>query len=490
MLSAPPDPGRHQRRQCRLVCWLLFTILTKHSLLATGCSWRHGRSNSRFEFSDSQITAPLIEGIEETFGRDGPIPLLIGRDENEWQRPVGDPLIEMDQLTLTGYVDQVVQRHPSIEAAEAAWQGAQTLYPQAVSWADPHFRFLNGPTIFGSNDGAHLWRLQAQQPISGYGKRPARGKVAQEQEAAALQDVHLAHKRLRQVATRIYFDYALVEALRPLTDAEHRLADEELRRHHVRQVSTGSLLVVGQNEQWQLDRLELDRRVSEFRWRRQDAIRRVNLLLGREANSPLPPPVPPPPLAPPSSDEDELFGTLAAGHPSLLRADALCREADAAVELARANQNPDFVLVGRFDTTADKFWLPNRASIRPQIGINANAPIWRERIIASVRQAEAKRRQRRAERHEIEQQIRREAAETVAELQRLHDNQQRMASLATLARRKVDALAMANEIEFTLSPDPQKAHRQWLKYESDRIEAEYALQQKLYELNGSFNAQP
>jgi outer membrane protein TolC len=376
-----------------------------------------------------------------------------------------------------------LQRHPSIDAAEAAWQGAQTLYPQAVAWADPQFRFLNGPTLFGSSSGAHLWRFQAQQPISGWGKRPARGRIAQEQEATSLHDMNLARKRLRQTASRVYFDYALIEALRPLTEAEQRLADEELRRKQVRQVSSDAL-AAGQMEQLELDRLELDRRIDEFRWNRQQAIRRVNLLLARDVNAPLPPPAPPPLPAHPFWNEAELFSAIAAGHPALLRAESRCREAEAGIELARAGQNPDFVLVSRFDTNADSFWLPERAFIRPQVGINAVVPIQRERLIASVRQAEAQLRQRRAERHVVEQQIRQEVAESLAELQRLHDAQQRLASLAALARRKVDVLAMAGEIEFTASPDPQQAHRQWLKYESERIKAEYAWQQKMYELNG------
>ncbi len=462
---------------------LVLTLAAKLVLLAVGCAWRDRVTDSPFDFSGSQVTGPVLDGIHDTFGRDGPIPLWIGRDDDESPRPTGDPLAAEPQLTLTGYVDHVVQRHPSIDAAQAAWQGAQTLHTQAVSLNDPQFRLLSGPTLFGNNAGQHLWRLQAQQPIPGWGKRPARGKMAQEQESVALQDVNLAHKRLRQTAAQAYFDYALVEALRPLNEAEYRLAEEELQQRHVRQVSGGTASI-GQAEQLQLDRLELARRSDEFRWRHQQTIRRVNLLLGRDANAPLPPPAPPPSISPPSWDQDELFAHVAAGHPALLRADALCREAEAGVELARANQNPDFALVARFDTNANSFWLPDRAFIRPQLGINANTPIWRDRIVAAVRQAEARVRQRRAERHAVEHQIRQEVAESLAELHRLHENQQRLVSLSHLARRKIDAMAMANEIEFTMAPDPQNAHRQWLKYEADRIQAEYALQQKLYELAG------
>lgn len=475
-LGSQEAPSHYFRR-------LVWTLAAKLAMLAVGCSWRDRIHDSPFDFSGSQVAAPMLEGIHDTFGRDGPIPLLIGRDQDELPRPTGDPLAAESQLTLTSYVDHVVQRHPSIDAAQAAWQGAQTLHTQAVSLNDPQFRLLSGPTLFGNNAGQHLWRLQAQQPIPGWGKRPARGKMAEQQEAVALQDVNLAHKRLRQTAAQVYFDYALIEALRPLNEAEYRLAEEELRQRHVRQVSVGSSSI-GQAEQLQLDRLELARRSDEFRWQREQTIRRVNLLLDRDANAPLPPPAPPPAISPPSWDQDELFAHIAAGHPALLRADALCREAEAGIELARANQNPDFALVARFDTNASSFWLPDRAFIRPQLGINANTPVWRDRIIAGVRQAESKLRQRRAERYAVEQQIRQEVAESLAELHRLRENQQRLASLSNLARRKIDAMARANEIEFTMAPDPQNAHRQWLKYEADRIQAEYALQQKLYELVG------
>ena len=432
------------------------------------------------------MTGPFVEGFHDAFGPDGVAGWFGTPDETEAPRPWVDPLQAMPHLTLATYIDEVARRHPSLDAAEAALEGAEELFPQVTAFADPQFRFLNGPTLFGSNSGSHLWRLQAQQPLSGWGKRAARGRIAEQKAASAREEWNLAHEKLRIAAAEVYFDYALIEAALPLAEAEQRVAEEEFQGKQIRLVSDEGP-APGEREQLLLDRLELDRRIDEIHWSRQQTIRRVNRLLGRDLNSPLPPPVTPPPVTQVSWDEEELYAEIAARHPALARAEARSREAEARIELARADYYPDFVLVGRFDTNADSFWLPDKAFVRPQLGINAILPFQRDRIAASVREAEAEVRQRRAERQMVERQLREEIAESLAELQRLQRTHQHLASLAELARRKEQSLRQPGRAQFASAADQLQARRQGLKYETERIQAEFAWQRKLFELTGDFS---
>jgi hypothetical protein len=79
-------------------------------------------------------------------------------------------------LDLETFVSEVLRVHPTLESAEAAWQAAVEVHPQVTSFADPQFRFLNGPTLFGNNAGAHLWRLQFQQELPGTANGVSAGK--------------------------------------------------------------------------------------------------------------------------------------------------------------------------------------------------------------------------------------------------------------------------------------------------------------------------
>jgi outer membrane protein TolC len=458
-------------------------------LLAVGCLGRPALPARSFEFSAEQVSAHFVDGFHDTFGPEGAFPLLGPREEAELELPTSDPLDSMGQLTLPGYLGEVAMRHPSVEAAEAAIEGAEELYPQAIAFANPQFRFLNGPTLFGSASGAHLWRLQAQQPFDAWGKRGARGRMALEKAATAREEASLVKERLRKTAVQVYFDYALSEALRPLAEAELRAAEEEFERKLVH-LAADEAPSVGQSEQWQLDRLELEQRIDEFQWSCQEAARRMNLLLGRDAAAPLPLPAPPPLLNLEAWDEEALVAAIMVEHPALARAMSRCRESEASIELARTGYYPDFVLVARFDTNADSFWLPESAFIRPQLGINVFVPVHRERVAASVRQAEAELRQRAAERQLVERQIRQEIVESLNELQRLHHNGQRLAALAAVAQRKANVLAQVPPEQFTVSIDSWHARRQWLKYETERVKAEFAWRQKICELMGHLVAEP
>jgi len=459
---------------------VLFTLATH-----LGCTWRNTSRGTDIDLSTARVSNPVFDGIYGTFGADGAIPLFDQHSGSGSSTGMSRGLVLGDRLTLPTYVDGVLERHPTIEAAVAAIEAADERHPQVTALQNPQFRFLTGPTLFGTNDGMQLWRLQAQQPLEGWGKRGWRGRIAQEQASGASQDLSIARRKLRQTAIRAYFDLAMIEAVGPLVHADHEAARQEFAAKQLQLVSN-STADIGEAEQLELDRIELDKTVEEFHWLRLAALQQANLLLGRDSQERLPPPAPPaPPRIP--WEEEELLAYISPRHPELLRANAQCREAEAIVELARCQFHPDFHLVGRFDTTADQFWLPDRAFIRPQLGFNVNMPLRKDSLEAGIREAQANLRKSRAEREAVEKEIHREVTESLADLQRMHHNLERVTKLSELARKKKEQF---DRYEGDYSTDPAeqiKAHRQWLKYEIERVKTDFALRHRVLEIHYEIN---
>jgi outer membrane protein TolC len=455
-------------------------------LLSGGCQQLQNQDDAYREFARAQFSETEGNESQGNFDASSIFPFITRGEEPAQTAVVVDPLDVHSELNLEDYLERVLQRHPTVDAAEAVLLGTRELYPQATAFLDPQVRFLNGPTLFGGGDGPHLWRMQAQQPFSAWGKRPARGLIAQAKAAAAQEDLRLTRIELRKTAAQAYFEYALVESLHPLFEQEHQLAVEELDRKQIQLTSSGESHV-GQEELVQLEYQDLERQRRQHERDRRNAMRRVNLLLDRELDAPLPL------LALPEFEDhgiwsdEALFASLAARHPALMRAEANCQEAEAKIKLAQAHYYPDFVLVSRFDTYADSFWMPDRAAIRPQLGINAILPVQRDSIAAAVRQAEAELRQRRAEKDLVERKLRRDVAETLESLDQLQENHSHLAAMASLARRRAIAFVSTGDPGAVSTSEVRRAQHESLKYEMDRLKADYALRAMQFELRSELN---
>src|SRR3954468_25060334 len=83
------------------------------------------------------------------------------------------------KLSLPRLIEEVQNRNPSLQAMAAAWQAAAQRYPQVVSLDDPMFSVTTAPVSFGSDDVEPAYALQAGQKLPWFGKRAARGRMAQ-----------------------------------------------------------------------------------------------------------------------------------------------------------------------------------------------------------------------------------------------------------------------------------------------------------------------
>lgn len=308
--------------------------------------------------------------------------------------PPGDEVIHVEQgqqLSLEGLIEAVQARNPSIQAMAAAWRAAAQRYPQVVSLNDPMFGFMVGPASFGSSDVDDAYMVEARQQIPWHGKREARGQAALSEARAASLDIGDARLRVREATQLAFFDYYLasrqLELNRLNRTAVERFRDIARSKYEANQATQQDFL------QADVEVADIERRQLELDRMYRVAAARINTLLRVTPDSPLPPapsklarPLDPPPA-------DLLRQWALQQRPDLAAIDARIRAEQAAVTLACRDYYPDVEVVGRYDA----FWQPPEQDLRPQIGMNMNVPLYKEKRRAAVQEAMFRVAQRRAE---------------------------------------------------------------------------------------------
>ncbi|HTI51899.1 MAG TPA: TolC family protein, partial [Planctomycetaceae bacterium] len=167
---------------------------------------------------------------------------------------------------------------------------------------------------------------------------------------------------------------------------------------------------------------KLESRHIELQQNERVAIARINTLLHRVPDHPLPPT--PPLLA--TSDvipaAEQLRQTALAQRPDLAAQAARIQAEQASVALACKEYYPDFEFMGRYD----QFWTD--VEQRPQVGMNVNVPLNQTRRKAAVREAMFRLSKMQAE---YDQQVDNIGHDVEAGLARLDGSRQTVALYAT-----------------------------------------------------------
>lgn len=306
---------------------------------------------------------------------------------------VDDPFASQGELLLPQLIVEVQARNPSLQAMVAAWQSAAQRYPQVVALDDPTFMSMMAPASFGSSNVESAYVLQGGQKLPWFGKRAARGRAARADANAAYFDVVDNRLRLAEVAQLAFFDYYLVRRDLELntenTQVMKQFRETANTKYKSNQVSQQDIL------QAEVELIDLDRRRIELERMDEVAVARINTLLRREPNAPLP--GPPRQLdrtiaTPPSEALQQL---ALERRPDLASLRARTQAEQAAVTVALKQYYPDVEVFGRYDS----FWQPasTQSDLRGQVGVNLNVPIYRGKLNAAVREAMLRVSQRRAE---------------------------------------------------------------------------------------------
>lgn len=319
----------------------------------------------------SESSAPPAESALLVYGSDDP----------------ADPFSGQTELSVEQLVAEVQARNPSLQAVSSAWRAAAERYPQVVSFDDPMFTGMIGPQGLGMEDGGG-WMVQASQAVPWAGKRALRGNAAAAEADAMRGDIGDTRLRLAEAARTAFYDYYLARRQLEVNESTARLL-EQFRgiardKYQVNQATEQDIL------QADVELANLESRRLELARDEQVAIARINTLLHRAANHPLPPPPAQAPLpeSPPTVDELQLMAVHS--RPDLFAQQARIRTERANLALACKEYYPDLNLVAKYDG-----FMPEE--MRPQVGLDVNVPIRYARRSAAEREAADRLQQRCAE---------------------------------------------------------------------------------------------
>lgn len=287
-----------------------------------------------------------------------------------------------DTLTVGSLIRTALERNPGLEAARWEWREAKSKEPQASAWGDPMLSSGLAPASLGADQIGYTLMLSQQIPFPG--KKGLAGSVAREQARSAQWEVENRRLDLAVQAVELFGEYyALTRALEingeflELWDRRKSSAQARYR------AGIGSpqdpLQAEAGRIQTRIDAARLQARLEETR-------ARINALLHRSQDAPLPPP--PGEL----SLSGALQGPSAAGadtawlarHPEFQAVEARVRAARLSEDLARRSRWPDF----QVSVQRNVMW-PDR-DMRNMVGLSLALPLqWGSRN-ASVSEAGAR----------------------------------------------------------------------------------------------------
>lgn len=291
-----------------------------------------------------------------------------------------DPFVGRDELPLDELVASVKARNPTLQAALASWNAAANKYPQAIALDDPMFQSMYAPRSYSGDSNvqaSHYFGVAQKLPWPG--KRELRGNQANWEANAASFDAGEVQLRITEAARIAFFDYFQNQREREL-NAAHREALSRFRdvaraKYEANQVSQQDVL------QADVELAQFEQRRIELNQERIVAIARINTLLHRRPDHPLP--APPRQLA--IRDElpavEELRERAVQQRPELQAMVARVQAEQSAAALACKEFYPDFEVMGRYD----RFWIDREQ--QPQIGLNMNVPLNQSKRHAAVQEA-------------------------------------------------------------------------------------------------------
>jgi cobalt-zinc-cadmium efflux system outer membrane protein len=426
--------------------------------------------------SVSLLPAPVSESATTEVAAVSPVSYEeAGTTECVAARESDDPFTGQAELELSSLIDEVLARNPSLQVAIAAWREAAQRYPQVVSLDDPMFGTMLAPDAWGDEMLEGGYMLEASQKLPWPGKRRLRGQVALAEASAAQFDVRDTRLMLVEAVKLSFFDYYLARRQLDVNDKNVQIMQEF--RNTASTKYRANLVTQQDVLQADVELAELKRRRYELERMEQVAVARINTLLHRNADHPLP--NPPAQLTqitetPPAANLQEL---AIVRRPDLAAIEARIRAEQANVALAAKEFYPDIELAGRYDA----FW--QEEPLRPSVGVSLNVPIYRERRRAAVREAVFRVRRQRAEFEQQVDTIRNDVQAAFARLTEIRRvNELYQQALLPIAQQNVDAARsgyVAANVDFLRLIEAQRQH---FTIQERGYEAEAEYRRRLAEL--------
>ena len=220
--------------------------------------------------------------------------------------------------------------------------------------------------------------VQASQKVPWWGKRELRGSAASAEADAMKGDMGDVRLRLSEAARTAFYDYYLARRQTEVNDSTYRLVAQfreiAWNKYQVNQAAEQDVL------QADVELATIESRRTELACDEQVAVARVNTLLHRAAEHPLPPPPAAIRLGNSLPGAEALQQIAEQSRPDLAALQARIRAEEANVELACKEYYPDVNLVGMYDAR-----MPE--NMRAAVGMDINVPLPNGRRSAAEREA-------------------------------------------------------------------------------------------------------
>jgi len=278
-------------------------------------------------------------------------------------------------------IRQVLERNPTLGAARHAWRAALARYPQVTSLEDPLMGAGLAPRSIGSDDVNDAPKFDLSQRLPFPGKLRLRGEAALDEAEAAPPDYAAARLELATTASLLYDEYVLAVRSQAIND-EHIALLDEFQRVATSRYEAG--------EAAQQDPIQAEVQAAHALHRqivlataRTLAVERINALLHRAPDRPLPAP-PAQVFVPDDAAEpsEHLLAQARAQRPELAASESRVAAQEARVDLAWREFYPDFTLTG----SHNRLW--QERDLQPFVGVQVNVPLQLGRRRAAVEEAE------------------------------------------------------------------------------------------------------
>lgn len=293
------------------------------------------------------------------------------------------------QSTLEDLIQYASLNHPGLRAQFEAWKADLQKIPQVRALPDPRLNYGYFIRSIETRVGPQHHRIGLAQTFPWFGKLRLR-------EERAMSEAEITFQQLDAERLRLW--YEILDAYHELGYLHRALDTVRENLGLLRQLEGvaqarlqggGSYLGVVK-AQVELGKLEDRQRSLKEMLRPVQA--RLNAALGREPEALLPMPsrADSPGLSLP---EAELFAQLESGSPLLKAMEARIEREQKGLQLARRNYYPDVTLGVDYITTGDAFNPATAGSGKDAVmaTFSINLPLWRSKLNAEVREAEARR---------------------------------------------------------------------------------------------------
>ncbi len=273
------------------------------------------------------------------YGQQAPVPMTVQSPSTETPTQIAPP----QSADLDGLIREALQKNPGVQSALRQVDALRHRVPQAKTLPDPTVSVgwagNIAPFSVQNGDPSSNRAIAANQGIPYPGKLKLRGEIADREAEAARWDYEAARRKLVADVKSAYYDYfaaaKAVEITEKNKDLLQKLSSIAEARYRVGKGIQQDVL------RSQVEISLLRQRLTVFEQQRGTAQVRLNTLLFRDPEAPLPPPASFEP-AKIGHSLDELYTLAREQDTGLQREQRMIERNQYAVNLAQKDYRPDF----------------------------------------------------------------------------------------------------------------------------------------------------